>query len=140
VIAGLSVGLIRRKPFPPEQRPDRYTIRQLVSPADELCDLTPAQRKAALDKTTETWNADPDHSPEDPPPDKPGRREAREFRPITNGLLLLYPLDAIHAGLSDSVKPGMGLAISFPRSKTAREITYTVNNVFTRRGGDDDSL
>jgi hypothetical protein len=140
VISGLPVGLIKRKPFPQEQRSDRYTIRQLVSPADELCDLTPEQIKAALDRTVENWRANPNRRPDEVPPDKPGRREAREFRPITNGLLLLYPLDAKHAGLGDSVKPIIGIAVSFPKSQTAREITYTVNNVFTRRGGDDDSL
>lgn len=140
VISGLPVGLIRRRPFPSEQRPDRYTIRQLVSPADELCDLTLEQRETALDKTIENWRANPDRRPEDPPPDKPGRREAREFRPITNGLLLLYPLDPLHGGLGESVKPVIGIVVSFPKSTTAREITYTVNNVFTRRGGDDDSL
>jgi hypothetical protein len=34
----------------------------------------------------------------------------------------------------------MGLAFSFPKSETASEVTYTVNNVFTNKGGDDESL
>jgi hypothetical protein len=33
----------------------------------------------------------------------------------------------------------MGMAISFPRSDTARDIEYTVNNVFMQQG-DDESL
>ena len=33
----------------------------------------------------------------------------------------------------------MGIALSFPKSDTAREIEYTVNNVFTE-AGDYDSL
>jgi hypothetical protein len=42
--------------------------------------------------------------------------------------------------LPPDTKPLVGIAISFSKSDTAKEVTYTVNNVFTSRGGDDDSL
>jgi hypothetical protein len=135
-LSGLDIGLIQRAPFPEQQSPDRYSIRQLVSPADELIDLTDVQRAAALELTRRRLQV----RPEDTQPNTPGRSEARQVRPKTDGLLLLYPLDPKRAGLADSVRPVVGMAISFPKSDTAREITYTVNNVFTRRGGDDDSF
>ena len=70
----------------------------------------------------------------------PGRREAREVRPKTNGLLLLYPVKPDEALFPSRNKPLIGMAISFPKSDTARKISYVVDNVFVRRGGDDESL
>ncbi len=52
-------------------------------------------------------------------------------------MLLIYPLDATEAGLAIS-PPIVGIALSFPQSDTAREITYTVNNVFSQVGDYDD--
>ena len=66
--------------------------------------------------------------------------KSEQIRQKSNGLMLIYPLDPKQAGISETSQPIMGIAISFPRSDTAREITYAVNNVFTRSGGDDDSL
>ncbi len=50
---------------------------------------------------------------------------------------MLYPLDGERVGLEEST-PVMGMAISFPASDTAREISYTANNVFTNAGDLDD--
>lgn len=55
-------------------------------------------------------------------------------------MLLIYPLDPKQANLAEGTPPVIGVAISFPKSDTATEVTYTVNNVFTSKGGDDDSL
>ncbi len=141
---GLNIGLIKRTPFPKEQQKDSYGIRQLVSPSDELAYLNDEQRKEALRLTVERWREDPERKSEDVPPTKPGREEARKARgtvsPIGIGLLLLYPLDQVHAGLDRTVKPVMGIALSFPKSDTAVEIAYTANNIFTSGGGDDESL
>lgn len=141
-IARLDVGLIYRAPFPKQQQSeDHFKIRQLISRADELVDLTPEQIAAAVRQTVKNWEADPNRKPADIPPQDPGRREARQFRPRTNGLLLLYPLNpSKFQGLHDEGKPIIGLAISFPKSDTAREVSYTVNNIYTLRGGDDDSF
>lgn len=141
-IAGLDIGLIERAPYPKEQREEEpLSIRQLISPADELVDLTNEQREAAMKLTVKNWEHDPERKAGDPPPKNPGRREARQFRPKTSGLLLLYPLNpAQYVGLPDSTKPIIGLAVSFPKSDTAHEISYTVNNIYTLRGGDDESF
>ena len=138
-IRGLDIGLIKRARFPEQQPKDRYIIRRLVSPTDELVDLTAAEAASALAITQAAWAAD--RRPSKPPdqPSSPSGTAIREARPKTRGLLILYPLDAMHAGYSDLV-PVMGMAVSFPKSDTAREITYLVNNVFTTTGGDYDSL
>jgi hypothetical protein len=36
--------------------------------------------------------------------------------------------------MSRSAEPIIGFAISFPKSDTAKEISYTVNNVFDKYG------
>jgi hypothetical protein len=131
--------LIKRAKFPEQQPKDRYIIRRLVSPTDEQIDLRPDEAARALQISQAAWAADrrPSKSPDQP--SSPSGTAIREARPKTRGLLLLYPLDSQHADYSDSV-PVMGMAISFPKSDTAREITYLVNNVFTNSGGDYDSL
>ena len=139
-VRGLATGLITRAPFPEEQRQDRYTIRRLVSPSDEKIDLTDDELERAITLTVENWHKDKRPSKSKEAPTTPGATEIRHARPKTRGLLLIYPLDPQAAGLPNGAPPVMGVAISFPKSDTAKEVTYTVNNVFTTRGGDDDSL
>lgn len=58
----------------------------------------------------------------------------RAARPSSRGLLLLYPLEPEYAGKKGgrifSSAPILGYAVSFPKIPGAREIEYTVNNVF----------
>lgn len=142
-IAGNPIGQIVRSPFPQleEQRLDRFTIRRLVSPRDEVIDLTPAQSAEALCLSRERWASDTSRRRRsETPPDRPGGREIRLVRDARKGLLLIYPVhppDEIFVRDTPSL---VGLAISFPKSEKAREVTYTVNNIFTQQGGDDDSL
>jgi hypothetical protein len=139
-IAGLRIGLIKRAEFPTERRLDRYGIRRLVSPADEIRDLSSVEQEAALAIAIANWQNDKRTTKSMVSPSKPGGKDIRQVRPKTRGLLIFYPLDPILADLPTTTKPIIGLAISFPKSDTAKEITYTVNNVFTTRGGDDDSI
>jgi hypothetical protein len=139
-IRGLPVGLVTRAPFPEEQRQDRYTIRRLVNPTDEQIDLTDDEMAFAITLAVEKWQNDKRPSKSKEAPTTPGGKEIRQARPKTRGMLLIYPLDPQHVGLPEGTPPVIGIAISFPRSDTATEVTYTVNNVFTSRGGDDDSL
>ena len=141
-ISGRNLRLITRNPYPPieDQQRDRYTIRRLVSPTDEMADLSQEQRDAALELTRAEWRAHPSTRRSAIEPERPGGREIRQIRPKTQGLLLLYPLNPLPQVFPKGTDPIIGMAISFPKSDTAREITYTVNNVFTRQGGDDDSL
>ena len=148
-IRGLEIGLIRRAPFPEEQRKDRYTIRRLVSPSDELKDLTDGELASAKILAEENWIKDKRPSKSKEPPTSPGGKEIRQSRSKGRGMLLIYPLDPEPlinppgtklTPLPGNTPPIIGIAVSFPMSDTATEVTYTVNNVFTTRGGDDDSL
>ena len=139
-ICGLGVGLVMRAEFPEMQRHGRYTIRRLVSPKDEQIDLTDVEKKSAFTLSVENWQNDRRPSKSKKPPTTPGGREIRQARPKTRGLLIIYPLDPKYAGLPEGSPPVIGVAISFPKGENVDEATYTVNNVFTTRGGDDDSL
>ncbi|QSX74604.1 Z1 domain-containing protein [Lysobacter arenosi] len=140
-VCGKAVGLIRRQPFPVRQQRDRYTIRRLVSPSDERTGIGTVQLDDALASTRERWFRKPEKERDGKqPPDNAGGREIRAVRGKNNGLLLLYPLNSAELG-SPQPERGvvMGLAISFPASDTAKEITYRVNKVYGREDDDGDA-
>jgi hypothetical protein len=134
------VGLIEREPYPgkPESTADRYSIRRLVSPADEARDLSDDERAVAREVTERLWRESTRKNKSADPPTELSGRAVRIARSKTRGLLIIYPLDGASAKLP-SEPPVMGIALSFPKSETAREIEYKVNNVFTQVG-DYDSL
>lgn len=133
------IGLIEREPYPEGTvRIDRYSIRRLVSPADEARDLSNGERAMAMEQTVRLWRESARKNKSADPPTELSGRAIRIARPKTRGLLIIYPLDGTRAELA-SDPPVMGIAISFPKSDTAREIEYKVNNVFTQVG-DYDSL
>ena len=137
-IRGLDVGLIKRAPFQ-EQKQDRFVIRRLVSPTDEKIDLTEAEQAQALTDTVGNWEQDTKPSKPKDAPKTPSSKEIRQNRHKSKGMLLIYPIDPKQAGFPEGTPPVIGVAISFPDSKTAKEITYTVNNLTIRGGGDDES-
>lgn len=139
IIGGMTVGLVKRAPFPEVQQKDRYTIRRLVSPADEMIDLSDEQWNEALEATRSEWEGSSRKNKSEKAPTTPSGTRIREKRAKDHAVLLIYPLDPIHAKLALGCPPVLGIAISFPKSNTAKAISYTVNNVFTSRGGDDDS-
>lgn len=55
---------------------------------------------------------------------------ARQLRPSTHGLLLIYPVVPTEGRWPDHEPPFMGLAFSFPSSHTARAVDYRVNRVW----------
>lgn len=55
---------------------------------------------------------------------------ARQLRPSTHGLLLIYPVVPTGDRWSKDEAPFMGLAFSFPSSHTARAVEYRVNRVW----------
>jgi len=56
----------------------------------------------------------------------------RDLRPTRRGLLLIYPLDSVHAGIGPDDSPFYTCAISFPTSATAVPIEYQVNEVYRK--------
>ncbi len=139
-ILDFQVGLVQRAQFPKDLRSDRYTIRRLVSPTDEVIDLTDTEKATAMELAIDNWRKDVRLTKPATPPSRPSGREIRAARSKLRGLLLIYPIDPSCASIPSKSPVVMGLAFSFPMSETASEVTYTVNNVFTNKGGDDESL
>ena len=63
-------------------------------------------------------------------PDFPNGRIARELRPVTHGLLLVYAIVQSGQPLAEAEPPYLGLAFSFPTSHTARAVAYEANKRF----------
>jgi hypothetical protein len=128
---GLDVGSIYRDDVEELDTKNIYTIKILVDPSHEYLDLTEPQIAAALEITINLWQVSTRKNKSTEPPSAPGGKGTREVRDKRNGLLILYPLSDIEKSTSTSAsKPIMGIAVSFPDSDTAKEITYVVNNVY----------
>lgn len=69
----------------------------------------------------------------------PNGRVARELRPKTHGLLLIYPLMATETATLKvpPAPPIIGVALSFPSSSTAEGIEYRVNTIWRTEMEDD---
>ncbi|HWQ21297.1 MAG TPA: Z1 domain-containing protein [Clostridia bacterium] len=102
----------------------------LISRADEYKDLSKAELDQALTATQIAWEERmAPGEPSKKAPDQPSPPFVRAARPAQRGLLLIYPLDpSVVSGGWDgdlaSSTPIVGLAISFPASKTALPIKY----------------
>ena len=132
VLAGdgekVSVGpwqfaTVNRKPVSSEPR---YVIKTVLSPPDEALDLTSDEHAAALE-ITNSKRAKDDKSPTSVP-DGPSIREIRGRDP-RRGLLLIYPLSSLNAGLPGIDVPIFGIVVSFPNSGGGRSVRYRINNV-----------
>jgi Z1 domain len=134
---GLAVGPNTRAEYPADQARNRYSIRRLVSPADEIEDLDDTEREVALARSHLLWEKSTRKNKAELPPKAPSGQGIRYARPKHRGLLLIYPLDPSEAG-SESTLPIFGMALSFPESDTAEPISYTVTNLFTQLSDYDD--
>ena len=90
----LKVYPLHRAPHPPDSSDLAavYRIRRLVSPTDEMIDLTDDQRKLALDRTVRQHQNHPAASRHRDVPKRPSGPNIRRVRYPKNGLLLLYPV------------------------------------------------
>lgn len=139
-IGGLDVGLVQRALYLPRERrnatdPDKvglkpgkdmFTVRRLVSPTDEVLDLSDQDQQRALEKNRSAWQKDP--NPRTKEPTRPGGLYVREVRSPSQGLLLLYPLQP-DSWMDDDLPP-VGFAVSFPKSRTAKTVQYRVTNLW----------
>jgi hypothetical protein len=133
---GLDVGAVTRKRMPQEsdKTNQRFTLKRLIGPGHEYADLSKEEAAAALDLSIRHWEKSENKNKSENPPTSPGGGAVRRCRPKTRGLLLLYPLLNAESMADNSLAPVMGFAISFPKSDTAKEISYTVNNIFDKYG------
>jgi hypothetical protein len=109
--------------------------------------------KVALDLTLRWQRTSPPklRPPENGETTRPNGRVLRVLRPRSRGLLLLYPLaqiDKISArdgrpdqptGLDPLGNPVLGIALSFPASKTVLGVEYRVNRVWDAIAQEDDA-
>ena len=131
VTDGFSVRALAKRVF---QGEEAYEEREIISeysgrPVMELVERLSQLREARKDpdrKSTSTTTSG---------------RIARELRPDSRGLLLVYPLDPEpKKGIVNLTTDGpvMGFAISFPVSERARSIEYMVNEVYLLAEASDD--
>ena len=131
---GMAVGAIERARDSSFFDEEKYVIKRLVNPTDESRDLISDEPQIALDETIRLWAKSKRINKSPNPPEKMSGQGIRFGRSKHRGMLMIYPLDALQAGFSPDHMPIIGIAISFPKSETAKEISYTVNNVFTTSG------
>jgi hypothetical protein len=141
--AGMDVGLITRSLIPDGEAgvsdgsegrrmrelkdEHRYAIRRILSPADELIDLTAEQRAAAMELTIARYEEDPGQRAA--PPTTPSGPAIRLQRRPDQPLLLIYPLD--HSKHEDLVeRPMVGFYVSFPHSEKSVTAEYFVNPIW----------
>jgi hypothetical protein len=115
-----------------------YTVKTVLSPADESVDLTASQYRIALDKTLHSWEAVGNSTKR---PLIPKGVHIREERPPTNGLLMLYLIESPSHTYHDRLvsessvvdltqEPLVGFAVSFPRIVGAPAEDYVVTQRF----------
>ena len=127
-LGGLSVRPVRRTEHLADH-PDAatvYRIRRLVSPTDEMIDLTDDQRGRALDMTVRQYEDDPTGNRHRREPTRPSGPNIRRVRDHRRGLLLIYPLQQ---GDEDGL-PFVGFAASFPHAVDDTPVDYVVNTVY----------
>ena len=124
-VGGHTVCPVRRAQYPDDGRDlgSIYRIRRLVSPSDELLDLTEAQRNRAKDMTIQFFHESRAETRYKSEPTSAGGPFIRRVRDTRNGLLLLYPLKEANS----AQVPFMGFAASFPTSEHATSVEYVVN-------------
>jgi hypothetical protein len=134
VLGGRPVGLTKREVDPDQEykvKDGSYSIRRILNPPDEWIDFNRAQQDEALRRTIEAWRINPGRRQTEP--DRPSGLVVRRMRPVTKGLLIIYPLEPPREELrSDAVtdQTVIGFAVSFPHSPDAPAVDYVVNRRF----------
>ena len=127
-LGGWRVNPLRRAPHLQDSADGAavYRIRRLVSPTDEMIDLTEDQRKQALQQTVRQHQDHTEESRHRAMPTRASGPNIRRARDAMNGLLLFYPLQQRDTeGL-----PFVGFAASFPAAEIDTPIEYVVNTVY----------
>ncbi|MGY1771946.1 Z1 domain-containing protein [Blastococcus sp. SYSU D00813] len=105
----------------------RYAIRRVLSPSDELLDLTEQQRDLALALTKKWYEEDPGKRTS--VPSSPSGPAIRLQRRPNQALLLLYPID--NSKYKTAVeRPMVGFYVSFPHSERNVMAEYLVNPIW----------
>ncbi|MEV4277696.1 Z1 domain-containing protein [Actinoplanes xinjiangensis] len=137
-IGDRKVTLTTRSPHPDEIVDHRFTIRRVLSPADESKDLSEEQRTHALETLWANRKriAKLKRKPEPAKPAVPTGPPLRAERSVDKALLIIYPMVNPEAK-ADPEKLVVGFAISFPNSEDPHETEYVVNTIWRNQEIDD---
>jgi len=114
---------------------NKLSIGRLVSPIDETIDVGEVLYFAALDRTIKVWEkAEAEGKKRSKQqPNTPSGISIRALKGelgIKTGLLMIYLIDPRASGLSPEIKDHIvGVALSFPGSKSDVRVTYKINNI-----------
>jgi hypothetical protein len=108
----------------------------LISPKDELIDLSKDQWDTALVFTREMWKKST-RKKSDKEPSEPNGKGARNVRLAEDGLIIFYLIGPKLAERQPGDPVFVAFAISFPASKSGAAVTYAVNNVYSDEFGMD---
>lgn len=135
----LDIGLFNRRQDERNSSTDNYYIKRshIISPGDEVIDLTDEERNTAWDRTTEYWRQ---RGKEGKPSYISGEIVRNEIRNPQKPLLLLYFLNPQEAGLEFTDNPIVGYAISFPSSRFKATVSYAVHEQLLSIFNQEDNL
>lgn len=135
----LDIGLFNRRQDERNSSTDNYYIKRshIISPGDEVIDLTDEERNTAWARTTEYWRQ---RGKEGKPSYISGEIVRNEIRNPQKPLLLLYFLNPQEAGLEFTDNPIVGYAISFPSSRFNATVSYAVHEQLLSIFNQEDNL
>jgi hypothetical protein len=110
---------------------DTFVIRRLVNPPDEGLDLSQGDINRAAALSLKRFRENPGRR-KNPPTGAEGP-ELRAVRSATRGLLLIYPLNPVIAGMPRADIPAYGIAVSFPKSSDETGEEYVATRVYLRQ-------
>jgi hypothetical protein len=121
-----------------------YTVKRVGSPSHERVEAEPGTPlwEAALDATIVDWQRSVRRNKKPDAPSVPSAKALRHARSPERGLLLLYALDPLEAGLKVGATPFVGFVVSFPPDPDAKAVKYVLNPLALKqlleRDADDD--
>lgn len=127
-VARRKLRSVRRTPRADRSTTERFIVKSVLNPPDEYIDLSDDEFAEALRQTNEERALE--GKPVADRPSGPSVRAVRGRRP-QNGLLIIYPLDPVLAGVGTD-RPLIGVVTSFPDSAIALQRLYVENTVSQR--------
>jgi len=132
-IGGHEIGLVKREPTNTPAEEGRYTIRRVLSPADESSDLTRDQKDRAMAATRKAAEGKLDKNGNPRNPKVPTGTPLRRVRRQDQALLLLYPVKNQVPAAGNETLPLVGFAISFSFSEHSAQTEYVVNEIWQQQ-------
>lgn len=135
----LDIGLFNRRQDERNSSSENYYIKRshIISPGDEVIDLTDEELNAAWARTIEYWKQ---RGKEGEPGYISGEIVRNEIREPQKPLLLIYFLNPEEAGLKFDKNPIVGYAISFPSSRFNATVSYAVHEQLLSIFNQEDNL